>query len=1172
MSDVGNCMQAATTPFAETSHMRPDDGVSSKDKHMEPISYASLLNSEPRGKKANFRALDNTETVEGADLAIPMANGRSSYARALIEITSDQELKESLVVAIPKHNGIGHTMENIRIKYEWKPPRCDACKIFGHANDQCPKSNKVTHVNDKSKEGSTNVTRKGGKEKVKTRLTVTSRHVDGVRLRGTSTSHGINILDSDYDEVEHVFDETGTYMELISSSNSTNPKGASTPVDVVSNSHVASSYLDKYTYRRDLWQDLGAHKAILHGKPWCLLSDFNSALNLEDHAFGTSLIDISMREFKECVEVIDVSNVNKSGLHCTWNQKPKGDHGVLNKIDRIMANLDFHDVFIVANALFQPYHISDHSPAILRFPNRSKFHPKPFKFSNLLVFHGKFSDVVVSSWEMAVDGYDMFQVGKKLKALKKPLKKLLQDKGNLHERVKSLRFELNEAQKALDRDPSNVMLREEEASYLQAFNEALLDEEIFLKQRSKVEWLRVGDSNSAYFHNVVKSRVSWSRIDRVLDMHGNCFEGNTAQEAFIAHFTNFLGQNGTTTELNDMELYSNKLSNTEAAYMIRDVTNKEIKETIFSMSDDKSLGPDGYTAAFFKGAWEIVGVDISNVVREFFVTEKLLKEVNHTITALILKMSFPTRVNDYRPISCCNVLFKCISKIISNHIKDCLTDLLMHNYHLDRGPPRCGFKVNIQKGYDTVDWNFLKKILLGFGFQTHMVSWIMKCVSSTSFSVSLNVSLYGFFKGKSGLRQGDPLSPYLFTLVMEILSLILKRKVRNSEDFVFHHHFSSLDIINLCFTDDLFLFAHGDVNSARVIMDALDEFKSVSGLVPSLPKSTAYFCNVLNHTKLAILNVLPFEEGTLPVKYLGVPLVSTRLVYRDCKELVEKVQDRVGNWKKKFISFAGCLQLVQSVISSMHVYWSLVFILPSRILMDIEQLMRGFLYCPRDIQRGKAKVAWEDVCLPKSEGGLGIQSLEIFNVALITSHVWSILTSKESLWVKWIHTHKLCGYNFWDFPFRGSMTWGWRKLLQIRPTIHKFIWYKLGDSSVRYNLDSKVADLIVHNNWTWPNAWETRYPNIFFSTVPCLSNSNDKVIWKDRLGMEKSFFIDIVWEDIRPQGYIVDWLILLARKRSVQGVIAKLVFVASTYFIWQERNGRLACQSLDRAVGSTIGV
>nr|GFA52693.1 putative reverse transcriptase domain, reverse transcriptase zinc-binding domain protein [Tanacetum cinerariifolium] len=174
----------------------------------------------------------------------------------------------------------------------------------------------------------------------------------------------------------------------------------------------------------------------------------------------------------------------------------------------------------------------------------------------------------------------------------------------------------------------------------------------------------------------------------------------------------------------------------------------------------------------------------------------------------------------------------------------------MHNYHLDRGQPRCAFKVDIQKAYDTVDWDFLRYILSGFGFHPRMIGWIMECVATTSYSISINGTLHGFFKGKRGLRQGDPLSPYLFTLVMEILTLMLKRRVSMSNNFTYHNYCSHLNIINLCFADDLFLFAHGDTDSARVIMDSLNEFKNASGLVPSLLKSMAYFCNVVNHIKL----------------------------------------------------------------------------------------------------------------------------------------------------------------------------------------------------------------------------------------------------------------------------------------------------------------------------------
>ncbi|GKA75562.1 putative RNA-directed DNA polymerase [Tanacetum coccineum] len=1057
---------------------------------------------------------------------------------------------------------------------------------------------------------------------------------------------------------------------------------------------------NRYTHRRSLWRNLNIHKLYVRGRPWCLLGDFNVALHLDDKAAGSSSIDIAMRDFQECVEDIEVTDVNSSGLRYTWNQKPKGADGILKKIDRIMANMEFNDIFVGSSALFQPYRISDHSPAILRIPMLTKIKPKPFKFSNILIHNTRFKDVVHNSWQMDVSGFWMFKVVQKLKFLKKPLRKLLYDQGNLHENVKHLRHKLDEAQRALDADPFNLTIREDEAAYLQAFNDALLTEECFLKQKAKIEWLRVGDSNTAYFHKVVKSRASRNRIDSITTPSGTCIDGDQVPMTFIDHYMAFLGQKGDTHPFNSSDLFCNKLSDNVANHMIRVVSSQEVRDAIFSMGNDKSPGPDGYTAAFFKEAWDIIAHDVIKAVQEFFINGSLLKELNHTIIALIPKVAFPLKINGYRPISCCNILFKCISKIISNRMKDSLATLissnqsafvpgrritdnilltqeLMHNYHLDRGPPRCAFKVDIQKAYDTVDWGFLHEVLIGFGFHPRMIGWIMECVTSTSFSISINGSLHGYFKGKRGLRQGDPISPYLFTLVMEVLTLMLRRKVSDSDSFTYHHHCSDLNIINLCFADDLFLFAHGDVNSARVIMEALDEFKYASGLVPSLPKSTAYFCNVLNYVKLDILNVLPFEEGKLPVKYLGVPLVSTRLIYRDCKELVENVKSKINDWKNKFLSFAGRVQLVQSVLASMHIYWASVFIIPSRTLLDLEQLMRGFVWSQGDMRRGRAKVAWEAVCLPKHEGGLGLRKLNVFNTALISTHIWSIISLKESLWVKWIHVYKLRGRNFWDISLCGNMSWGWRKILQVRPLIRQFIWYRLGDGNMvsawfdrwcllsplsdlvtprdihraGFDMSTKVHDVIINGNWKWPNDWLVKYPPLYTIPVPSLvPNSLDRLIWKSINDVDSGFSVATVWECIRPRGEEIDWYDLvwfshniprhaihlwlvikrklktqdklrqwdvssntnlnllqcplckrqpdshdhlffecifslqvwsqlqvftgvpnmpssldlivdilkpISRKRSARNVIVKLVFAASCYFIWQERNNRL---------------
>ncbi|PWA56936.1 RNA-directed DNA polymerase, eukaryota, Reverse transcriptase zinc-binding domain protein [Artemisia annua] len=189
---------------------------------------------------------------------------------------------------------------------------------------------------------------------------------------------------------------------------------------------------NRYTHRRPLWDNLGLHNQLVRNRPWCVLGDFNSALNLEDKIEGSSVIDIAMREFKECVDANELVDINHSGLQFTWTQKPRGLDGTLRKIDRILANLGFLDSFVGAHAIFQPYRVSDHSPAILQIPTMCKFKPRPFKFSNILVQNSQFKQQVQECWGTSVSGFHMFKVVSKLKALKKPFRRMLFREGNIH--------------------------------------------------------------------------------------------------------------------------------------------------------------------------------------------------------------------------------------------------------------------------------------------------------------------------------------------------------------------------------------------------------------------------------------------------------------------------------------------------------------------------------------------------------------------------------------------------------------------------------------------------------------------------------------------------------------------------------------------------------------------
>ncbi|GKA04977.1 hypothetical protein Tco_0684097 [Tanacetum coccineum] len=186
------------------------------------------------------------------------------------------------------------------------------------------------------------------------------------------------------------------------------------------------------------------------------------------------------------------------------------------------------------------------------------------------------------------------------------------------------------------------------------------------------------------------------------------------------------------------------------------------------------------------------------------------------------------------------------------------------------------------------------------------------------------------------------------------------------------------------------LFSNGDDVFVTTLKNAIDEFSKVSGLVPNLDKSVTFFGNVPSHTKRAILRVMAFAEGSLPIRYLGVPLISSRLYKKFCDPLIDKLKQS---------------------------FWSSVFILPDSMSLDIERIMRGFLWSHGDLQKGKSKVRWDDVCRLKIQGGLGIKSLQSWNVALMCEYVWNLVSQKDSFWVKWINSYKLvdirsCERNF----------------------------------------------------------------------------------------------------------------------------------------------------------------
>ncbi|XP_050219186.1 uncharacterized protein LOC126669691 [Mercurialis annua] len=220
-----------------------------------------------------------------------------------------------------------------------------------------------------------------------------------------------------------------------------------------------------------------------------------------------------------------------------------------------------------------------------------------------------------------------------------------------------------------------------------------------------------------------------------------------------------------------------KLSDSDSINPIFAVTAKEVKSTMFSINGEKAPRPDGYSRLFFHRNWFFIGGDVIKAVHEFFFTRKLLSQVNATSLSIIPKIASASR-----------------RRIIDNVL---LAHEQVHNYHNDKGMASCDIKVDLRKAYDTIEWDFLEEILLGLLFPRRFIDWIMILVKTPMYFVSINGSLYGYFKGGVGLRHGDPLSPTLFVIVMEYLSRFLVG-VGNMNTFKFHRGCKSLKLNPIC--------------------------------------------------------------------------------------------------------------------------------------------------------------------------------------------------------------------------------------------------------------------------------------------------------------------------------------------------------------------------------------